>query len=311
MIILDSNGNVVVEYLYNAWGQEVGRGGTMWQSLGTLNPFRYRGYYFDQESGLYLTGTRYYDPEISRWINPEPNVYQGDYDDGAGLFEHNIYSYCANNPTNYYDPTGEFILTAIVVGVVAGAVVGGAIGGIVAYNSAKETGKTGSDLFWATAGGVGKGAVMGGVGGGLIGVTAGVVAVYGAGSVAGTAMISGTLTVSARATEVTALQIKKSTSEGKSGWQTANNCVDSVFNNGGKIVGFTPVTKAGGISSKYIYTDLSKHKVVPLKFNTFLKSTSRKSLPYGFAIYNWGHTTYSILSNDPMLRALQRGYALR
>lgn len=125
------------------------------------------------------------------------------------MLAHNVYVYSANNPVNFTDPTGEFIITAIVVGVIAGAVIGGAVGGTVSYNAAKSSGKTGSDLFWATAGGVGKGAVVGGVAGGLIGATGGVVAAYGAGSVAGTAMLTGTATIGLRATEVTALQIKK------------------------------------------------------------------------------------------------------
>ena len=278
--------------------------------IANVNPIRYRGYYYDTESGLYYVGSRYYDPQVCRWISPEPNVYAGAFDSSSGLIGYNIYAYCANNPVNFSDPTGEFILTALVVGVVAGAVIGGAIGGTVAYNSAKSSGLNGSDLFWATAGGVGKGALIGGVAGGLLGATGGVVAAYGATSVAGTAMITATATITAKATEVTALQAKKCTNDGDNGWQIANDCIDSVFSNGGKIIS-PALTKAGTTIATYVATDIIKHKVVPLGFNTFLHSTGGKVLPYGFAAYAWGHTAYSFFCTDPIARANQRGYSLR
>ena len=237
-------------------------------------------------------------------------MYAGVFDSGSRLVGYNVYAYCTNNPVNFSDPTGEFILTALIVGVVAGAVIGGAIGGTVAYNSAKSSGLEGSDLFWATAGGVGKGALIGGVAEGLVGATGGVVAAYGATSVAGTAMITATATITAKATEVTALQAKKSTKDGDNGWQIANDCIDSIFGNGGKIIS-PALTKAGTTSATYVATDLIKHKVVPLGFNTFLHSTGGKVLPYGFAAYAWGHTAYSIFCTDPISRANQRGYGLR
>ena len=202
-------------------------------------------------------------------------MYAGAFDSGSGLIGYNVYAYCANNSVNFSDPTGEFILTALIVGVVAGAVIGGAIGGTVAYNSAKSSGLEGSDLFWATVGGVGKGALIGGVAGGLVGATGGVVAAYGATSVAGTAMITATATITAKATEVTALQTKKSTNDGDNGWQIANDCIDSVFSNGGKIIS-PALTKAGTTIATYVATDIIKHKVVPLGFNTFLHSTGGK-----------------------------------
>ena len=70
--ILDSGGTKVVNYVYDAWGQ-VSLGGTPWNwvALGELNPFRYRGYYYDTESGLYYLNSRYYDPEISRFLNAD------------------------------------------------------------------------------------------------------------------------------------------------------------------------------------------------------------------------------------------------
>ena len=210
----------------------------------------------------------------------------------------------------FSDPTGEFILTALIVGIAIGAVIGGAVGGTIAYNSAQSSGLEGSDLFWATAGGVGKGALIGGAAGGLVGATGGVVAAYGAGSVAGTAMITTTATISAKATEVSALQVKKSINDGDNGWQVANDCLDSVFSNGGRIIS-PALTKASTTSANYIATDFAKHKVVPLRTNAFLKSAGGKVLPYGFAAYAWGHTAYSVSCTDPIERANQRGYGLR
>ena len=58
--ILDSDGNMVVEYEYDAWGKVELVSGTMSSTLGHLNPFRYRGYYYDGESGLYYLNSRYY-----------------------------------------------------------------------------------------------------------------------------------------------------------------------------------------------------------------------------------------------------------
>ena len=237
-------------------------------------------------------------------------MYAGAFDSGSGLIGYNVYAYCANNPVNFSDSTGEFILTALIVGIVGGAVIGGAIGGTVAYNSAKSSGLEGSDLFWATAGGVGKGALIGGVAGGLVGATGGVVAAYGATSVAGTAMITVTATITAKAIEVTALQARKSTNDGDNGWQIANDCIDSVFSNGGKIIS-PALTKAGTTSATYVATDLIKHKVVPLGFNTFLHSTGGKALPYGSALLAWGYTGYAIFCSDPIAVANQRGYGLR
>ena len=66
--ILDAAGNVVVSYAYDAWGAPIGKSGSMAETLGTLNPFRYRGYVFDEETGLYYLRSRYYHASISRFL---------------------------------------------------------------------------------------------------------------------------------------------------------------------------------------------------------------------------------------------------
>ena len=70
--------------------------------LAELNPLRYRGYVYDQETGLYYVSSRYYDPEIGRWINADNQLSTGS--DLTGL---NLFAYRGNNPVNRIDPTGE------------------------------------------------------------------------------------------------------------------------------------------------------------------------------------------------------------
>ena len=87
--IVDNNGTKVVEYTYDEWGKLLTTTGTLATTIGTLNPIRYRGYYYDTETGLYYCRARYYDPEISRWINADSYV-----STGQGLISSNIFAYC-------------------------------------------------------------------------------------------------------------------------------------------------------------------------------------------------------------------------
>ena len=75
-----------------------------------LNPLRYRGYYYDTETGFYYLQSRYYDPEIGRWINADDTAYLGA--DGTPL-SYNLFAYCKNNPVMGYDPTGHFSWTDV------------------------------------------------------------------------------------------------------------------------------------------------------------------------------------------------------
>ena len=229
---------------------------------------------------------------------------------------YNVFAYCANNPIVFYDPTGGFILTAIIVGVVAGAVIGGAVGGTAAYNSAKSSGAEGSELFWATASGIGKGAAIGGVAGGLIGATGGVGITYGFGSVASTAMTTCTLNVAAKATEVTVLQTKKSKRDGDNNWQVIDDCINSVFYNAGAELSPLPV-KASTTFAGYLKTGLfdAPNPAAPLGLFDYLTSKPEKFLrgkllPYMFVGYNWSKTVVSIYCYDPEKMAAERGYYL-
>lgn len=106
-VLIDSNGKVVVQYYYDAWGSHkvvTADGNAIASSsrIGNINPFRYRGYYYDTETGLYFLQTRYYDPETGRFLNRDSVSYAGPETIG-GL---NLYAYCLNNPVMYVDPSG-------------------------------------------------------------------------------------------------------------------------------------------------------------------------------------------------------------
>ena len=131
--LIDNAGNLVVSYTYDTWGKLISTTGSLASTVGVKNPYRYRGYRYDTETGFYSLQSRYYDPEIGRWINPEPNAYVGAFDEGAGLLGYNVYAYCANNPINLFDPTGEFVISTLVICVVGGAIIGGTAGGYASY----------------------------------------------------------------------------------------------------------------------------------------------------------------------------------
>ena len=92
--LLDGTGNVVVSYVYDAWGAPIGKSGSMAETLGTVQPFRYRGYVFDEETGLYYLRSRYYNPGWGRFVNAD------------ALIDQNLYSYCKNSPMQFHDPSG-------------------------------------------------------------------------------------------------------------------------------------------------------------------------------------------------------------
>ncbi|WP_442870426.1 RHS repeat-associated core domain-containing protein [Aneurinibacillus sp. Ricciae_BoGa-3] len=91
MSLTDSTGNVVDSYSYDPWGQTVQKTGTLY------NPFTYRGYYQDEESGFYYLVNRYYDPQDGRFLSEDP--------DGAA--DESLYTYVNNDPVNAVDPEGN------------------------------------------------------------------------------------------------------------------------------------------------------------------------------------------------------------
>ena len=106
--ILNASGTKVVEYKYDAWGNPIAMSGSMLGTLGYSNPFRYRGYVYDYESGLYYLRSRYYDPEIGRFVNGDSILGKV-----GELFRHNIFSYCKNNPNMFMDHGGDSFLSIL------------------------------------------------------------------------------------------------------------------------------------------------------------------------------------------------------
>ena len=117
--IANTSGTQVVSYAYDPWGNILSVTDSTTSGLGQLNPLRYRGYVYDNETGLYYVQTRYYNPEIGRWINADDPAYLGA--DGTHL-SYNLFAYCQNNPVQYSDTTGTFINT--ITGALVGAIVG-------------------------------------------------------------------------------------------------------------------------------------------------------------------------------------------
>ena len=97
--LLNGAGNVVVSYAYDAWGAPIGKSGSMASTLGTVQPFRYRGYVFDEEIGLYYLRSRYYSAERCRYVNADSLL-------RTNLITLNAYHYCRNNSISFRDAGG-------------------------------------------------------------------------------------------------------------------------------------------------------------------------------------------------------------
>lgn len=102
--LVDYGKQKVVTYDYDSWGNLLSIGGSLKDTLGVKNPYRYRGYHYDTETGLYYLQSRYYNPEWGRFVNADDagvlELTQGE------LLSHNLYAYCGNDPVNKADPSG-------------------------------------------------------------------------------------------------------------------------------------------------------------------------------------------------------------
>ena len=166
--IIDKNGNLVVQYAYNVWGKIQSITGTLATTVGEYNPFRYKGYHFDSDTGMYYCHTRYYVPDWCRWLCADGVIGL----DPFGLFDQNLYCYCGNDPVNYFDPTGH---SAILIGLIIGAIIGAAAGfGLATYKDYKDDGKVfNGSVEWYEYVGL---TIAGGVIGGGLGAGAGYIA---------------------------------------------------------------------------------------------------------------------------------------
>ena len=136
------SGNLACHYTYDTWGNVIsvtdinGKEITNANHIGLMNPIRYRGYYFDSEIGMYYLQSRYYNPQVGRFISADDQLST---DDIIGM---NLFTYCGNNPVNRLDSSGEawyhWAIGAGIVAACAAAVVitaGGAAPAIAAVAS--------------------------------------------------------------------------------------------------------------------------------------------------------------------------------
>ena len=100
--LIDKTGATVVEYAYDSWGKLLSTSGSLASTLGKNNPFRYRGYVYDEETGFYYLQSRYYNPEVGRFISSDVLL-----STGQGVLGHNAYAYCGNNPASRIDTEGD------------------------------------------------------------------------------------------------------------------------------------------------------------------------------------------------------------
>ena len=164
--IYDGNGNLKAQYFYDAWGNhricdEFGAditedvitpemSFTFATHIGRVNPFRYRGYYYDEETNLYYLQSRYYDPTVCRFINADDVAYIAP-ETLNGL---NVFAYCGNNPVMNVDPNGKFFWLPLLAVIGVSALTGAIDGGITAAMNGQN--------FWL---GFAAGAIGGAVGG--------------------------------------------------------------------------------------------------------------------------------------------------
>jgi len=146
--IVSISGIAVVKYNYDAWENILSITGSRAENLGKYNPLRYRGYICYQETGFYYLQSRYYDPEIGRFISPDTtDVLTAT---PMALTDKNLYAYCDNNPVMREDKGGQFW------NIIAGAVIGGGL----ELAGQLLSGKSLSEVNWAK---VGVSAVSGGL----------------------------------------------------------------------------------------------------------------------------------------------------
>ena len=128
--LYDSTGTLFATYDYDAWGKLIsvkdasGNTITSDSNFAILNSIRYRGYYYDTESGLYYLQSRYYDPTTGRFVNADDVGYLGKNED---VIEYNLFMYCNNNLCNCSDANGKLVSSILGLTFQCGAVFGAAL----------------------------------------------------------------------------------------------------------------------------------------------------------------------------------------
>ena len=173
----NASGTLVAQYVYDAWGNHRqitdGSGNDVSDNpahIANINPFRFRAYYYDTETGWYYLNARYYDPNVGRFLSPDnANLLLAS---PRALTDKNLYAYCDNNPVMRTDDNGDFWHIAV------GGLLGGLIGGIAQVASNIIEGENAFD-------GVGAAFISGAASGALASTGVGIV-----GSIVGNAGIS-------------------------------------------------------------------------------------------------------------------------
>ena len=139
--ICNNAGNTVVTYEYDAWGKLVAYTDTTGFDLIALNPIRYRSYYYDRETGFYYLKTRYYSPEICRFLSPDVLI------DNRGVNTQNLFAYCANNPINFVDSSGTIHVKGTdACGEVTNSQTSNSLKNIFSFNALSMTGTIGKQF---------------------------------------------------------------------------------------------------------------------------------------------------------------------
>ena len=155
--IYDTNGTLKAKYLYDAWGNCTISSETTSYDVANANPIRYRGYYYDSDTGLYYCNARYYSPKWRRFISPDDTAYL----DSKSVNGLNLYCYCYNDPVNFADPSGNLAVSvAILIVAILGGATAGATINTISYLSTNEAPTVGGIIGALTVG-----AVTGGLGG--------------------------------------------------------------------------------------------------------------------------------------------------
>ena len=302
--IYNSAGEKVVEYSYDSWGKLLSVTGSLVDSIGEINPIRYRGYYYDAETGFYYLQSRYYAPEVGRFINADSLLNQ------KSTLGNNLFAYCLNNPINMSDTTGDlpfFLITAAI-----GAVVGSIIGGITAAKNGENI-WAGIGIGAATGGliGAGLGAITGvmlagsataGVASVVLGGKAAMSVVSSAGIVAGTKMLADNI-----------YQVYNNTAQVFwSGGEVAKNAAQQLANNiGGKTLEMTQL----GTYLEQIDANYSTWQAASLNF----ANVARNSHSIVYSIQNiagvwiqstWATIEYPLLTGIDIIYGIasQNGY---
>ena len=102
--IIDSTGKTIVKYEYSVWGELIEEKEIENKKIVEDNPYKYKSYYYDKESGLYYLKSRYYSASLHRFISLD----QTEYMEIGSITGLNLYAYCGNDPVNMADPDGCF-----------------------------------------------------------------------------------------------------------------------------------------------------------------------------------------------------------